>query len=71
MRNLVLTYLIDTTTYYFEEGEEDLVERMLDLDLGFWNLDTDGKLTIENATDMFNSCTDEELLEAYEYFLTN
>jgi hypothetical protein len=47
--------------------DKDGLEFTLDLDLGFWNADTDADLTEESCTQLIKKLTDDELFELLVY----
>lgn len=66
MRELVIERLMAQFTEQIDEDREGL-ESALDLDLGIVNLDED-EFSIELINKRLNECTDEEVLEVYDYF---
>ncbi len=66
MRTLVETKVLGILTDILEE-DQDQVEMILDLDMGYWNADEDPAMSKETLAAVIKNTTDEELLELYGY----
>lgn len=68
MRKLVETKVLAILNDMAENDMES-VEFAMDMDLGFWNADTDPVMTKEVYEKIVAELEDEELLQLYEYLV--
>ncbi len=66
MRTLIETKVLGILNDILEE-DQDQVEMILDLDMGFWNADEDPAMSKDTLAAVIKDTTNEELLELHDY----